>query len=582
MASKTLGFACVAAVCAPVFACTAEIDGPTGGTPPAGSAGATSVAGSGAAGGPDTRPSSWEPGVSGDPNAVGALPLSLITRDQYDNSVALIFRDEYGVLPAAIEPAKVLPGETLDQSGFLSVGELNEVNVLRYMDAARAVTDAIASQLDELVGCDLATVADDETCVRAFVTSFGELLYRRPLEPAEVDEHLAFYADEQTTLMRAPEAAAIQLIQAMLQSPYFLCRWEQGWLSPEKTATAARLNPYQVASRLSFLFWGSGPDRALLGAARDGELSTTDGITRQARAMLRHPRAALALDSFHRQWLGLASLDTLFKDEARFPEWTATLSNAMRDEIQAFTRHVMLEGDGKVATLLGAPFSFLNADLAKIYGVSGITGTELRRVELEPTQRAGLLTMPGLLAVAAEPSVPNPFKRGKLLFEKVQCQKLEPPPVVPPLPAPDAQNPQPVRTQLEALTRGQPCSACHELINPLGFGLGNFDAIGRYQTTDDAGFPIDASGKLRDGSAFQTPGELAAALANDPQVRACLTKQWFRFGFGHAESEADTHSLQTAYSSFEGAAFDLRELLIAFVTTRSFLYRSVEMGEVLQ
>ncbi len=582
MAKRTLGIARVAVLCAPLCACTAEIDGQSGAAAPAGSAGTTSVAGGGAAGAPDTRPSNWEPGVTGDPNAVGTLPLSLITREQYDNSIGLIFRDEYGVLSAAIEPAAVLPGETLDQSGFLSVGELNEVNVLRYMDAARAVTDAVASQLDKLVGCDLSTVADDDACVKAFVTSFGELLYRRPLEQTEVDEHLAFYAYEQTTLARAPEAAAVQLIQAMLQSPYFLYRWEQGWVSPEKTGGSARLNPYQVASRLAFLFWGSGPDRALLGAARDGALATSEGIATQARAMLKSPRAAQALDSFHRQWLGLSSLDSLFKDEARFPEWTVALSNAMRDEIQAFTRHVMLEGDGKVGTLLGAPFSFLNADLAKVYGVSGISGAELRRVELDPAQRAGLLTMPGLLAVAAEPSVPNPFKRGKLLYEKVLCQKLEPPPAVPPLPAPDTANPQPVRQQLETLTGVAPCSACHQLINPLGFGLGNFDAIGQYKTTDEAGFPIDASGTLLDGSTFQTPGQLAAALANDPQVRACLTKQWFRFGFGHAESEADTHSLQTAYTSFEGAAFDLRELLIAFVTTKSFLYRSVEMGEVLQ
>jgi hypothetical protein len=450
------------------------------------------------------------------------------------------------------------------------------------MDAARSVTDAVAGQLDKLVGCDLTTVADDDACVKAFVGTFGELLYRRPLEQAEIDEHLAFYAYEQTTLARAPEAAAVQLIQAMLQSPYFLYRWEQGWTSPEKTATSARLNPYQVASRLSFLFWGSGPDRALLTAARSGGLSSNEGIATQARAMLKSPRAAQALDSFHRQWLGLASLDSLFKDGARFPEWTPALSSAMRDEIQAFTRHVMLEGDGKVTTLLGAPFSFLNADLATVYGVGGILGSELRRVELDPTQRAGLLTMPGLLAVAAEPSVSNPFKRGKLIYEKVMCQKLEPPPVVPPLPTPDAQNPQPVRQQLELMTGGAPCNACHQLINPLGFGLGNFDAIGRYKTTDEAGFPVDASGTFLDGSTFDTPGELAAALAQNPQVRACLTKQWFRFGFGHAESEADTNSLQTAYSAFEGAAFDLRELLVAFVTTKSFLYRSLETGEVLQ
>jgi hypothetical protein len=520
--------------------------------------------------------------VTGDPNAVATLPLALITREQYDNTIALIFGQEYGVLATPIQPAAVLQGETVDQSGFLTVGEVSDVNVLRYMDAARAVTDAVAGSLPKLLGCDLATTPDDQACMRAFVTSFGELLYRRPLEAAEVDKHLAFYGEEQTQLRRTKPAAAAQLVQAMLQSPYFLYRWEQGWKVPEHSATAARLNPYQIASRLSFLFWGSGPDRALLNAAGTGQLGTEAGIAAQARALLKSPRSAQALDSFHRQWLGLSSLESAFKDPARFPQWSPQLAKAMQSEIQAFTRNIFQEGDGKVSSLLGAPFSFLNADLAKIYGVSGIDGPELRKVELDPSQRAGLLTMPGLLAAASEPSVSNPFKRGKLIYEKVLCQKLEPPPVVPPLPTPDASNPQPVRQVLETLTGGPPCSACHQLINPFGFGLGNFNAIGQYGVSDDAGFPVDASGTLSDGSAFKTPGELAAALGRNTDVRACLTKQWFRFGLGHAESEADTYSLQTAYGVFEGAQFDLRELLVALVTTKSFLYRSVEPGEVLQ
>ncbi len=584
MVSFASRFAQTALVCALLLACTAELKAPGGSaTGMAETAGSSPAAGGAStSGGAASMPSSWQPGVLGDPTAVGALPLALITREQYNHTVALVFGDEYGVLPAAIAPAALLQGETIDQSGFLSVGEVSEVNVLRYMDAAKAVTDAVAGSLTKLVGCDLTTTADDAACLRTFVTSFGELLYRRPLETAEVDKHLAFYAEEQSQLQRTKPAAALQLVQAMLQSPYFLYRWEQGWKSPEHSATSAHLNPYQVASRLSFLFWSSGPDRALLSAARDGQLGTDAGIATQARAMLKSPRAAQALDSFHRQWLGLASLDTLFKDQTRFPQWTGNLATSMQREIQAFTRNVILEGDGKVSTLLSAPFSFLNADLAKVYGVSGITGDELRRVELDPAQRAGLLTMPGLLAAAAEPSISNPFKRGKLIYEKVLCQKLEPPPVVPPLPTPDASNPQPVRQVLETLTGGPPCNACHQLLNPLGFGLGNFDAIGQYSAKDEAGFPVDASGKLLDGSTFTTPGELGAALAKNTEVRACLTKQWFRFGFGHAESEADTSSLQTAYTAFEGAQFDLRELLVALVTTKSFLNRSVEPGEVLQ
>jgi hypothetical protein len=254
----------------------------------------------------------------------------------------------------------------------------------------------------------------------------------------------------------------------------------------------------------------------------------------------------------------------------------------MHDEVHAFTRHVILQGDGSVASLLGAPFSFLNQRLAGVYGVSGIQGDELRLVDLPGDQRAGLLTMPALLATASEPSVANPFKRGKLLLERILCQKLEPPPAVPPLPAPDAANPQPVRDELEQMTAVAPCNGCHALLNPLGFGLGNYDAIGRFSTDDDTGFPVDASGVLPSGAPFSGPRELATVLASEPETTACLTKQWFRFGFGRAEAPADTFSIETAYGSFQNSSFNIRDLLVALVTTRSFLYRQIEAGEVVE
>ncbi len=524
----------------------------------------------------------WQPGAAGDPKAVAVLPLRMLTRSEYDNSISLILGDEYGLSLGALAAASVLPGETLDLSGFLTVGEINEVNVLRYMDAAQAVASAVAPSLPQWLGCDLKAVADASACVRSFAESFGELLYRRPLSAAELDEHVAFYAYEQATLGQTPETAALQLLKAMLQSPYFLYRWEQGWKVAERTGDAARLNPYQVASRLSFFLWGSGPDRALLALAKSGGLTTSEQIAAAARSMLTSPRAEQALESFHGQWLGLSHVDTLFKDEQRFPEWNAELRSSMQGEVQAFTRHVILQGDGLLSSLLGAPYSFVNASLAGVYGLTGVTGTELRQVQLDPQERAGLLTMPALLAASSEASVGNPFKRGKLILEKILCFKLEPPPVVPPLPMPDASNPKPEREVLEDMTSGAPCNACHQLLNPLGFGLGNFDAIGKFQTLDEAGFPIDASGDLPGGAHFNTPQELASALAQSEDVRSCLTKQWFRFGFGRAESAADTFSLDGAYATFQAANYNVRELLVAFVTTRSFLHRQIEMGEVVE
>jgi len=581
-------------------ACTGEAAAPARGTQVGGSgASSTQVGGSGASstqvGGSGTGGSGtttggaaavpqgpWIPGNLSDPAAAAVLPLRMLTRTQYDNTIALVFGDEYGIPIPNLKAAAVLPGETLDVSGFLSVGEISEVHVLRYMDAAKAVTDALAPSLPKLLGCDLTTVADDSACVRAFVANFGELLYRRPLETTEIDEHLAFYQYEKTSLGQAPAAAATQLIRTMLQSPYFLYRWEQGWKVAERQGEVVRLNPYQVAARLSFFLWGSGPDRQLIELAKSGAFTTDAQLAAQTRAMLQSPRAEHALESFHEQWLALTELDAMVKDEQRFPNWNGELRTAMHQEIQAFTRDVILNNDGTVAALLGASYSFINQGLAGVYGVPGIQGNALQRAELDPTQRAGLLTMPGLLASASDPSVANPFKRGKLILQKVLCQKLEPPPMVPALPTPDPAVPKPEREVLEAMTAQVPCSVCHSVINPIGFGLSNFDAIGQFQTKDGAGFPIDASGALPSGATFKTPSELAAALSTHSDVRTCITKQWFRFGFGRAEEPADHFSLDAAYGSFDASGYNIRELLVAFVTTPSFLRRVVEPGEIVQ
>lgn len=554
--------------------CTAELSGGDTGTT------ATPAAGSSGAGGINSG-ETWAPGKQADPTAASMLPLRMLTRAELNATLSLIFEQEFGLSLGQLRAADVLPGESPDLSGFLSVGEVTEVNVLRYMDAASSVAASVAPSLATLMNCDIATATDEAACVSKFVSVFGELLYRRPLSIEEVAEHVTFFQHERTVLGADATSAALQLLKAMLQAPFFLYRWEEGWKVADRSGGAARLNAYQVASRLAFFLWGSGPDRALLTQARSGLLDKNEQVISTARAMLDSPRAQQALDSFHSQWLGLSSLDTLFKDEARFPEWNEDLRASMQQEVKTFTRQVLLDGDATVSSLLGAPYSFLNESLANLYGVPGIKGPELRRVDLNPAQRAGLLTMPAILAAAAEPSVANPFKRGKLILEKLLCRQLEPPPNVPALPVPDPKNPQPEREVLEALTSGAPCVTCHTLINPLGFGLGNFDALGKFQTQDELGFPIDATGVLPTGETFSNPSELAAALSRSEEVRSCVAKQWFRFGFGRAETSSDAFSLNSAYDSFSAANFNIKELLAALVGTRSFLYRQLEDGEVL-
>ncbi len=528
------------------------------------------------------EPSDWTPGnETADPNAVSALPLGLITSDQYENTVRLVF-SHYGVELGGLGARETLQAESVDASGFLVVGEISDVSVLRYLDAAEDVANVAMPSSASWAGCAIASTPSPEECIRTFVSDFGRLLYRQPLTAEQIEAHVGFFLEETGTLGRPPEAALSQLLQSMLNSPLFLYRWEVGPEKPTLDGGAIRLSSYQIASRLAFYLWNSGPDRSLLAQAEAGALSTEQGIAEVARSMLDDARAEQALDSFHTQWLHLEKLDNLLKDPVRFPEWGTALGAAMHEEISTFARHVILEGDGSLKTLLSAPFSFVNEPLAKVYGLDTVSGTDFQRVDLPADQRAGLLTMPGLLAAASEPSVENPFKRGKLLLEKILCQKLEPPPNIPPIPQPDEANPRPIRETLEELTANAPCSNCHSKLNPLGFSLANFNAIGAYQEQDELGFPIDAAGQLPDGTSFANPRQLSALLAETTEVRACLTKQWFRFATNRAENSADDYSLESAFSQFSTSEFNLKELLVALVTTRSFLYRSQDAGEVLQ
>jgi hypothetical protein len=531
---------------------------------------------------PGGEPSAEPPLI--DPAALAPrLPLRLLTSEQYAASLRLILDETYGVLPQPLSVAKVLPGQTRDASGFYVTGAVDELAVLRYLDVAASVASSVAPMLPKLLGCDIAALpaAPARSCIERFTSEFGELLYRRPLTASELREHLAFYDHELGVLKKPTDGAALALLQAMLMSPHFLYRWEQGEALGARDGAVVRLNAYQVASRLSFLFWGSGPDRELIALARSGGLATEALVSAKARSMLASPRAAGALESFHSQWLRLGRLDELFKDPVRFPAWTPALRADLRAEIQAFTRHVILEGDATLSALLSAPYSFLNEPLAGIYSVAGVTGPELRRVELDPSQRAGLLTLPGLLAAASDPSVQNPFRRGQLLLEQLLCQKLEPPPQVPALPPKDTANPRPEREVLEELTQPAACAGCHAQLNPLGFGLSNFDAIGAYHSQDEGGFAIDASGRLPSGESFSGPSELARALAASDAVATCVMHQWFRFGTGRVEASVDSASLQGVKEAWLGSGSSVRELLVAIASSRSFLYRALDEGEVM-
>ncbi len=574
-----------ASLLAVTFALTTACTGVLSGDGSGEESGASSGNGSGPAGpggetpGESLVPAGWQPGMGGDSLAVTRFDPPLLTAEEYTRTLQLVFGSQLGV---DFDASASFPTETKGKSGFDEVTTISELHVARYYDASQEIVDTLEPTLDAVMGCDIATAADEE-CLRTFADGVGALLFRRPIEDAEFQSFLSYFRTAKDEIGLTHKKAALNLLQLWLNSPYFLYRWEDGHRPASVDGEVVKLNGYQVASRLAFFLWRSGPDADLMTAAASGALATPQGVAAKAAEMMASPQAAAGIESFFRQWLELGLTKDLFKDPSRFPYFTDDLKAAIAAEVQAFSRQLVLEKRGSVQELFSTQEVYVNEHSAVLYGLSGIVGEELRPVLLPSNQeRAGLLTMPAVLATAADASVPNPFRLGKLLLEKVFCEELEPPPDLPEFHKPESALMSSEREYLEKLTGSGACFGCHNRLNPLGLGLGNFDAAGAIRELDEHGFAIDASGILPGGETFSGPRELGQLIGESQQVKACVTKQWFRFATGRHEAESEYASLQEAYSQFETENFTLAELMVALTTTRAFLYRALEEGESIQ
>jgi hypothetical protein len=547
---------------------------PTGGGPLGGSAGVAGSAGGsggagvgGSAGGTAGKDPNGNPLTCVTPE-VGETPMKRITHREYNNAVRDLLGDDG-------KPADAFPPDT--QVGlFDNTIDAQTVSQLlgdSYLDTAVSLAEGI-DDVNGLVGCDAAT---GDACVRPFVERFGRRAYRRPLTTAEVDALLAKSAEA-----REAEGAATGVrvvVASILASPNFLFKPEAGGdtsaLPNAKQATA-----FELASRVATLIWASVPDDPLLDAAQNGELVTREQVADQARRMLDHDNAKAAIASFYEQWLGLPLLSAASKDPDQFPMWSDTLRDSMREETKRFISHVLWEDDAHLSTLFTAPYSFINASLAELYGVSDgpADDTTFVKTDLDPTQRAGVLTQGAFMSSYANPQFSSPIKRGKWVRVRMLCQELPDPPAnvpAPPPPSPDVST----RERFQMHTESAACSGCHVLIDGLGFGLENYDGIGKFRTMEN-GAVVDASGRVNESDIDEeyTGGvELAALLARSGQARDCLPTQWLRYAMGREEDDEDTCSLVSLRQAFEASGGDMRELMVALTQTDAFMnYRQPE------
>jgi hypothetical protein len=358
----------------------------------------------------------------------------------------------------------------------------------------------------------------------------------------------------------------------VLISPHFLFRVE---LDPDPRSAAAHpVGAFEMASRLSYLIYRSMPDDALFEAAGQGRLGTAAEVRRQALRMLADPRGAALVDGFAGQWLDLDELAEHQVDPALFgAAFDPALAAAMRAETIAFLGEILGQ-NLPVSQLLDARFTFVDGRLAKHYGLPAAGA--LSRAALDGKQRAGLLTHASVLTTTSLPNRTSPVARGAWVLARLLCAPPPPPPPdVPPLPEGEAQAPASGRALLEAHRKDPACAACHGVIDPIGLGLENYDAIGRWRDRDQ-GVAIDATGALPDGAQFEGAVQLGTLLARDPRVPSCLARNLYTYAVSRRPEDGSVDDQQVQRILRESTEVRLRDLVLGVVASEPFRLRRGE------
>jgi hypothetical protein len=428
-----------------------------------------------------------------------------------------------------------------------------------------------------LVGCEPAAASDP--CVAAFLGAFAKKAWRRPVEDAEVDALVAV-ADAIAGDLGDVNGGLKHAVASVLQSPHFLFRVEIGVEDPNAPGIL-RYTSWEMASRLSYLILGAPPDDELVALAEADGLQSVDAIEAQAFRLLDDPRARPALVGFFRDFMGLAKLDALDKAVEQFPQMTATLGPSMRVELERMFETTVFDESGDFRDLFTTRTTAVNEDLARVYGVAGITGAEFRpHTFAEGEHRAGILTSAGFLAANAHKTQTSPTHRGRFVRIQLLCQDVPPPPegVDTSLPAPDPNAPpKTLRERLEIHRDQAACAGCHNLMDPIGFAFEHFDAIGAYRDVDEQGLTLDSATDI-DGTPVASGDEVGAVMAQMPAASACIAQRFYEHAGAHLVAPGEWDALEQVVDGFVTSEYDFRSLVVAVVVNDGFRYASREVG----
>jgi mono/diheme cytochrome c family protein len=411
------------------------------------------------------------------------------------------------------------------------------------------------------------------TCATRIMTSLAGRAFRRPVASAEVVRYVNLVRRAQQDEGSFEEGLAVG-IQALLVSPDFLFRIERN--RPAVAAGTARpITQHELATRLSYFLWASMPDAALRRAADAGTLRDPGVLSAQVRRMLRDPRSRSLAEQFGGQWLQFRALESLTRNRERFPDFDDYLRTSMRRETEHFVEYVIRQ-DRSILDFIDAKYSFLNERLANHYEIDGVAGPEFRRVDLTGTPRSGVLTHASVLTVSSYATRTSPVLRGKWILDNL----LDAPPPDPPADVPNLNEASigtaaSLRQQLEAHRKDPTCASCHRRMDPLGFGLENFDAVGAWRTTD-GNFPIDATGFLPDGDEFRGPEELRDVLVKQRQAFArCLTSKLMTYALGRGLQGYDIRTVRAIADRLPASQYRFSALVLEIVNSLPFQQRRV-------
>ena len=487
-----------------------------------------------------------------------------LTQAQYAHVIADVFGDDI-VVPGPLEPDVAL-------DGLWAIGAARTTISPRGVELYEAAAYAIAEQVlgdparrRRVLACEPGP--QDTACLGQVIAKLGRRLWRRPLTESELSGLVALALDAENTL-GDPRQGLTFALAALLQSPWFLLRPVTPDMAPAGEAVV--LDGWAWANRVAFFLWDSGPDEGLLAAAEAGALDLPASRAAWVTHLLDDPRARRGMRAFFNDYLKLRELDGLFKDPQVFTRYTPELGPMAREETLATLEHLVFDAQADYRAAFTGHTTFLNRKLAAIYGVPAPAAAGFARTELPADgPRAGLLGQASILAQNAHPVSSSATLRGRFIRETLLCGVIPPPPadVDTSLPEPNADLPT-LRDRVAIHMTGPSCAGCHQIMDPIGLGLENFDGIGRYRTLEN-GALIDASGVL-DGQAFEDALALGEAVAAHPQLAPCLTRKLYSYAVGHAPTAGEAGELARLEATFEQKGYQIKALLAAIALSPGF------------